>query len=108
MSKPRMKQVPSSKRNSGFRARMRVREFRQVQMWVPDLRQPAIMERYRRAARAIDADEGGEAELLGFVEEATDWSFSVEVGKMSSTGSNQAIGDFEGLNGSKGKGRRGG
>jgi len=30
-------------------------------MWVPDLRQPAIMERYRLAARAIDADEGGEA-----------------------------------------------
>ena len=40
---------------------MRVREFRQAQMWVPDLRQPAIMERYRLAARAIDADEGGEA-----------------------------------------------
>jgi hypothetical protein len=108
MSKPRMKQVPSSKRNSGFRARMRVREFRQVQMWVPDLRQPAIMERYRRAARAIDADEGGEVELLGFVEEATDWSFSVEVGKMISKDSNQASAEFERLNGSNGKGRRGG
>ena len=87
---------------------MRARGFRQVQMWVPDLRQPAIMERYRRAARAIDADEGGEAELLGFVEEATGWSFSVEVGKMSSTGLSRANAETEGLNGSKGKGRRGG
>ena len=77
-------------------------------MWVPDLRQPAIMERYRLAARAIDADEGGEAELLGFVEKATDWPFSVEVRKMSSKESNQASAEFEGLNESKGKGRRGG
>ena len=69
-----------------------------VRMWVPDLRQPAIMERYRRAARAIDADDGGEAELLGFVEEATDWSFSVEVGPMDS---NQASAGTKGLNRSK-------
>ena len=87
---------------------MRVRGFRQVQIWVADLRQPAIMERYRHAARVISAGDGGDAELLGFVEEATDCSFSVEVGKVSSKDSNQASAEFEGLNGSNGKGWRGG
>lgn len=74
MCKPRATQVPSSKRNSDFRARMRAQGLRQVQMWVPDIRQPVILERDRRAARAIGADDGEESDMLGFLEEATDWS----------------------------------
>jgi hypothetical protein len=65
---------PASARNAAYRARMRAQGFRQVQMWVPNLRQTATLERYKQAAIAIRQNGDDEAKLMAFVEDVTDWS----------------------------------
>lgn len=66
--------TPSSRaRMTAYRRRMREAGLRPVQVWVPDIRDPAFADACRRQARALAANDPAGDDLLAFVEATRDW-----------------------------------
>jgi hypothetical protein len=79
MSRPakrnKAKAKPKSSRDKvrAYRARMRARGLRLVQMWLPDQRSPAFRREALRQSQIINASRG-EKDALDFIQAAGDWS----------------------------------
>lgn len=66
---------PSRSRDKvrAYRARLRRRGLRPIQIWVPDVRSRSFVREARRQARLI-AESPFEREEQGFVDAISDWS----------------------------------
>jgi len=79
MSSPARKPRPKTgaERMAAYRARMRAKGLVPRTMWLPDLRNPKVVEEYRRAAKPIAAAEKSEREMTGFFEQLEEWPTDV-------------------------------
>ena len=62
-----MAQSDVGSRVAAYRAQLRARGLRPVQIWVPDTRAPGFAAEARRQSRLVDSD-GEFAEVMGFLE----------------------------------------
>ena len=65
-----MTQSDVGSRVAAYRAQLRARGLRPLQIWVPDTRAPGFAAEARRQARLVDSD-GEFAEVMGFLEEVS-------------------------------------
>jgi len=56
-----------------YRAKMRAKGLRQVQMWVYDMRNPKFIKELERQSRLVSKRKS-EKEALDFIESVMDWS----------------------------------
>lgn len=63
---------PSAKMKK-YRAKMRAKGLRQVQMWVYDMRNPKFIKELERQSRLVSKRKS-EKEALDFIESVMDWS----------------------------------
>lgn len=56
-----------------YRAKMRAQGFRQIQLWVPDTRNPEVVARIQAECASLNGSPD-EAEAMKFIEAAADWS----------------------------------
>ena len=61
-----------SDRVQKHRAGLRAAGLRPVQIWVPDIRRPGFAEDCRRQSLLVAAADGGDAELMAFMDAALD------------------------------------
>jgi hypothetical protein len=73
MSKPIKKLQSSAGRVASYRERMRAKGLVPKTIWVPNLKDPAVLAEYQRQARAIAAHEASEREALDFIAEVFEW-----------------------------------
>lgn len=73
MTSPAKKPSTSAERMREHRRRMREKGFVQKTIWVPDLNNPSVIERYRRSAQAIAAEDPASKELDAWMEAVRDW-----------------------------------
>lgn len=57
-------------RVAAYRAQLRARGLRPIQIWVPDTRAPGSAAEAQRQSRLVDSD-GEFTEVMGFVEDAS-------------------------------------
>ena len=67
------KPAPPRRRMADYRRRMRAVGLRPVQLWLPDTRAPAFIDKCRAQARAVAADDPAGDELMSFVESLYEW-----------------------------------
>ena len=73
MSDPARQSLPSGSRPQSRAARLRAAGLRPVRLWLPDTKNPAVIERMRAEARAIaQSDEQGD-EAMDWVEAVYEW-----------------------------------
>jgi hypothetical protein len=72
MSNPAKNPRSSSGRVAAYRARMREKGFVPKTIWVPNLKDPAVLAEYQRHARLLASREE-EHEALAFIGHAFDW-----------------------------------
>jgi Protein of unknown function (DUF3018) len=73
MTKPQNKPVPTARRMSEYRGRLRNADLRQVQIWLPDNTLPQFAKACRKQASAIAArDTAGDA-MMEFIDATYDW-----------------------------------
>ncbi|MEN8734735.1 MAG: antitoxin MazE-like protein [Lentimonas sp.] len=63
-------------RMKDYRARMRAKGFKQVQMWVYDTESPAFERKLRKQVDSLDSND--EQEALDFIEQVADWPYHDE------------------------------
>ena len=73
MTKPQNKPIPTARRMSEYRERLRNAGLRQVQIWLPDTRSPQFAKACRKQANAIAARDKAGDEMLEFIDAAYDW-----------------------------------
>jgi Protein of unknown function (DUF3018) len=73
MSKSQSKPVPTARRMSEYRERLRNSGLRQVQIWLPDTRSAKFVQKVRRQCRAIAADDPAGREMDAWIESALEW-----------------------------------
>lgn len=65
--------VPTARRMSDYRERLRAAGFRQVQLWLPDTRSALFAEKVQKQCLAIaKADPAGD-EIQAFIDATYDW-----------------------------------
>lgn len=64
----------SAGRVAAHRERMKARGERELRVWVPDARNPAIAASLAAQGRAIAANVDDEREIMKWVDAARDWS----------------------------------
>lgn len=62
----------NAKKMAAYRARMRAKGLRPIQLWVPDTRHPDFAEEIARQSRLTSASKE-EQEILDFIEDVADW-----------------------------------
>ena len=75
MTEP-VQKSPSRKRVVSRRERLRAAGLRPIQIWVPDTRNPEIVEKIRAQAKALAAHDPAGDEMMDWVEsvyEAPEW-----------------------------------
>jgi hypothetical protein len=65
--------VLTSRRMVNYRQRMRAAGLRPIQIWVPDIRDPAFADKCQAQAQAIAASDPAGEELMDFVTEIYQW-----------------------------------
>jgi len=65
--------VSPSRRMANYRERMRAAGLRPIQIWVPDVRDPAFAAKCRAQAQAIAASDPAGDELMDFITEIYQW-----------------------------------
>lgn len=82
MSTPAKKQTPapktSAERMRDHRRRMREKGFVQKTIWVPDMSNPEVRTRYRRAAEAIAKRDPAGEDIQPFLDAAQEETFKDE------------------------------
>ena len=68
MPKSNKTPTPPAKRMADYRARMRAKGLRPVQIWMPDTKDPAFIAECKRQAEAIAAHDPAGDDLMDFVE----------------------------------------
>ena len=63
---------PSSDKFKRYRARLRARGLRQIQLWVPDISSPGFQQEMARQIRETE-NMPEENEALDLIEQAGDW-----------------------------------
>ena len=64
---------PAAKRVAAYRQRMREAGYRLKSIWVPDLRNPEVIARIQRAARAIAEHDPDGEEWVDALYQVRDW-----------------------------------
>jgi hypothetical protein len=72
MSKPAKKPVSSANRVAAYRQRMRAAGLVQKTVWTYDTKDPAFIAEIDRQCRAIAADVEAEAEIMDWIERASE------------------------------------
>jgi hypothetical protein len=70
---PRKKAASPNRRMADYRARMRARGLRPVQIWAPDTRDPAFIARIRREVKALAAHDPAGDEVMREIEAGYEW-----------------------------------
>ena len=74
MSKPKKQRpIPTARRMSDYRDRLRAAGFRQVQLWLPDTRSVSFAQKVRKQCRAIAADDPAGREMDAWIESTFEW-----------------------------------
>ena len=74
MSKAKKQQpVPTARRMSDYRARMRASGLRQVQLWLPDTKSPAFIKAAQQQSLAIAKHDPAGDEMLRWIEATYEW-----------------------------------
>ena len=69
MSKAKKQQpVPTARRMSDYRARMRASGLRQVQLWLPDTKSPAFIKAAQQQSLALAEHDPAGDEMLRWIE----------------------------------------
>jgi len=61
----------TSERMKNYRARMRAKGFKQVQMWVPDVNAPGFKKELKRQIASLNKKH--ESEIIEWSEDVADW-----------------------------------
>ena len=73
MSDPARQSLPSGSRAQSRAARLRAAGLRPVRLWLPDTKNPAVIERMRVEARAIAHSDQQSDEAMDWVEAVYEW-----------------------------------
>ena len=73
MSEPVRSVAAPEKRMTGHRARMRAAGLRPVQIWVPDVRDPAVAEKIRSDVRALAQKDRAGEDAMDWIEAVYEW-----------------------------------
>lgn len=65
--------VPTARRMSDYRERLRAAGLRQVQLWLPDTRSATFAQKVRKQCRAIAADDPAGREMDSWIESTFEW-----------------------------------
>ena len=73
MSSTAKKPKTSTERMAAYRKRMRDAGLRPVQIWVPDLRKPEILAKYKRQAKLLGESDPAGDEIMEWLDQVRDW-----------------------------------
>ena len=74
MSKTKKQQpIPTARRMSDYRARLRAAGLRQVQLWLPDTRSASFAKKVRKQCLAIAASDPAGDDIQAFIDATFEW-----------------------------------
>jgi dihydroorotase len=73
MTKSQKKPVPTARRMSEYRERLRAAGLRQVTLWLPDTNSPAFIKAAKKQSMAIAAGDKAGDEMDAFIEATFEW-----------------------------------
>jgi Protein of unknown function (DUF3018) len=73
MTKQQKKPVPTARRMSEYRERLRNAGLRQVQIWLPDTRSAKFAKAAAKQASAIAAHDPAGDEMMDFIDAIYEW-----------------------------------